>query len=438
MKIVIIGGGSAGTTCAFELRKLNKDVEITIIEKGYNLEYSPCALPYVLSGEIKKFKEIFIFKEEDYKKNKIDILLNSKVVEIDNKNKKIIYERQKQNNEINYDKLVLAFGSSCFIPPIKGVEKENYFVLKTIEDAKRISREIKKGETSVVVGAGLIGIELAASLAKKKENVYLIEAKETILSSLLDRDLSKKLKEYLENKNIKIYEKSEVKNILEKKIIVNKEKISFDKLFLCVGVKPNFDLVKDLKLNKGIQTNEYLETSEKNIYACGDCVESIEFNSNEKILSQLGTTAVRQAKLIAKNILGEKERFPRVMNNTVTKIGDLYVGCVGINEERAKEIGIKTISAKYSGNVRAGYYSQKEKITIKIVCDKKGIIIGGQIIGEEEVVGRLDLLALAIKNKNHVKELANLETCYNPASAPIFDPVTVTAEICLKKLNLVK
>ncbi len=436
MKVVIIGGGSAGTTCAFELRKLNKEAEITLIEKSSNLEYSPCALPYVLSEEIKSFENIFIFNKKDYEENNIDLLLNSEVKEIDTKYKKVILN----DKEINFDKLVIANGSSAFVPKIKGLENSDYMTFKTIEDAKEILKKVKPQDHSVVIGGGMIGVELVVSLMEKGNKVSLLETKENILPSLLDSDMSKKLKKYLEENNIEILEKSKIKEISSKKIILEEKEIQFDNIFLCTGVKANISLAKKtgLKVDKGIVVNEHLETSEKDVYACGDCVEAFEFNTNEKIFSQLGTTAVRQAKVIAKNILREKEKFPPVLNNTVSKIGEVYIGTVGMTNARAKELGIKTVSAKYTGNVRAEYYSEKEKITIKIVCNFDGEIIGGQIIGDSEVVGRLDLIALAIQKKVKIEELSKLETCYNPPSAPIFDPLTIVAEICLKKLNMIK
>ncbi len=437
MKVVIIGGGSAGTTCAFELRKLNKDVEITLIEKSSNLEYSPCALPYVLSGEIKSFDDIFIFSKKDYEENNINLRLNSEAEKIDTKNKKVILNKKE---ELGFDKLVIAIGGNVFVPKIKGLENIEYKTFKTIEDAKEISKKVKSKDNSVVIGAGMIGIELAVSLAEKGNKVSLIEAKKNILPNILDSDMSEKLKEQLEKKDIQIFEESKIKEVSNKKISLEKNEIEFDNLFLCTGVKANTSLAEKagLKIDKGIAVNEYLKTSNKDIYSCGDCVESSEFNTDKKIFSQLGTTAVRQAKFIARNILGEKEKFPHVLNNTISKIGEKYVGAVGITQKRAKELGIKTVSAKYTGCLRAEYYSDKEKITIKLICNLSGEIIGGQIIGDNEVVGRLDLLALAIQKKTKIEEIAKLETCYNPASAPIFDPLTITAEVCLKKLNMVR
>lgn len=434
MNIIIIGGGSAGTTCAFEIRKLDKNAKITIIEKTSNLEYSPCALPYVLSGEIKTFDDIFIFKREDYANNNIDLMLNSHVEQIDKTNKKI-----KLNNkqELNYDFLILATGSTSFIPPIKGIETTKFNVLKNIEDAKKIKNETKK---TAIIGAGMIGLELAVSLANKNKQISILETQQNILPNLLDEDVAEILNEHLKNNNIKTYMNENIQEIKTNKIITTNNEISFDELIICTGVRANTDLAKnaELETNKGIIVNEHMQTSNKNIFACGDCVESYEFNSNEKIMSQLGTTAVRQAKTIAKNISGQKEKFPQVLNNTISKIGDLYVGAVGINKKRATELNKKIITAKYTSHTRSEYYPSNEKITIKLICDETGILIGGQIIGDSEVIGRLDLIALAIQKKIKTQELANLETCYNPASAPIFDPLTITAEICNKKLKFLR
>ncbi len=196
-RIVIIGGASAGSTCAFELRKLNKNIEIVILEKSDYTQYSPCAMPYVLSGEIVDFDKIFILKKKDYESNNILLNLNSEVIEIDKKKRSILFKCNHEHKEISYDKLVIATGSSCYIPSIKGIETIDYFVLKNIDDAKKIASNIKPKTDSVIIGAGLIGVELATSLSAKGEKVTLIESKENILSSMLDSDMALKLKEFL-------------------------------------------------------------------------------------------------------------------------------------------------------------------------------------------------------------------------------------------------
>ncbi|MEM4336959.1 MAG: FAD-dependent oxidoreductase [Candidatus Woesearchaeota archaeon] len=438
MKVVIVGGGSGGTACAFELRKLNKDVDITIIEKNNYLYYSPCAIPYVLTGEIKNIRDIFLFKESDYKNNRINIMLNCEVFDIDSDKKKVFYSKKGKKESIEYDKLVIATGASNLTPQVEGIEKTEYFTLKDIDDAKKILKNIKKGSVSAVIGAGIVGMELAVCLRKRGEKVFILEEKEHILPNMLDKTISNFVKQYLEKEGIKIYEGKKIKKIKENNLIIGERKIKFDKLFICTGNKPNIEIAKKahLEINKAILVNEFLETSKKDIYACGDSVEFFEFNTNEKIVSGLGTTAVRQARVIAKNILGGKEKFNPIMNNSIAKIGNLYVGSVGLTEKRAIYLGKRVFAADYCSNVRAEYYPSKEKIIVRIVGDEKGSIIGGQIAGESEVVGRLDLLALAIQNKNHLSEIENLETCYNPPSSPIFEPLSIVAGLCIKKILL--
>lgn len=435
MKVVIIGGGSAGTTCAFELRKLNKDVEVIIVEKSNYTEYSPCALPYVLSGEIKSFNDVFIFTKHDYTDNKIRLMLNSEVKSIERENKKIVL---KDGSKLNYDVLVLSTGGACFVPPIKGINNADFKVLKTIDDAKAIKKSLLGSKNIIIIGAGMIGIELAASLIQKGKKIAILEACGSILPNLFDEDMSEILEDYLSSKHIIIRTGANITSVSKNKIFLIDDDIVYDQLVLCTGIIPNTKLAKDsgLEVDRGIVVNEFLQTSDKSIFACGDCVESYEYTSGKKLISQLGTTAVRQAKIIAKNILSKKDKFPRVLNNTVSKIGDLYFGSVGLKKRRAEELGLKVVSAKYTGNLRAEYYPSKENITIKLVCLDSGVIIGGQIIGHNEVIGRLDMLALAIQKKMNVKDIANLETAYNPASAPIFDPINIVASICQKKLDM--
>ncbi len=437
-KIIIIGGGAAGTTCAFELKKLDKEAEITIIERTGNLEYSPCALPYVLAGEINSFDDIFIFKKSDYDNNNINLLLNTAVTGIDKKKKKVNYKGEKGEGELTYDKLVLATGSIAKLPSIPGLEKSDPLVLKTIADAERISENIKSGDHSVVVGAGLVGLELAIALNKQKEKVTVLEAQDRPLPGILDKDMSDQVKQYLTETGVVLLLNTNIEQIEKEKAQLKEDSVSFDKLCVCAGMEANTSLAEQTGLDceEAIKVNDQLQTSDNNIYACGDCVYSTELNTNKKILSQLGTIAVRQGKTVARNILGQKEQAPAVVNNTITKMGELFVGSVGLTLEKARQEGWEAMAAKYSGEVRSEYYPPSSRITVKLISDKNGKLLGGQIIGREEVAGRMNMLSLAIGQGMTLDDLISTETCYNPASAPINEPVSVAAEIGKKKIRV--
>jgi NADPH-dependent 2,4-dienoyl-CoA reductase/sulfur reductase-like enzyme len=210
------------------------------------------------------------------------------------------------------------------------------------------------------------------------------------------------------------------------------------------GLSADLSLAKQigLKVNKGIIVNEYLETSKKNIYAVGDLVESINFVDNKKVLSQLATTAVSQAKVLAQNIIANKEKEEalnskrnKVLNASVSKFGNLIFASCGVKSDYCLQNNIKTISTFYKAEDKAHYYPKAKAMYVYLISDTKGKIIGCQIAGYHEVLGRLNMVSLAIIQGLTLEEFINLETCYNPALSPIFDPLIVTAEICLKKLK---
>ncbi len=423
MKVVIIGGGSAGTTVAFELRKIDKDIEITILEKTFNTEYSPCSLPYLISGEIESSDSIFVYKKEDYIQNNINLINGVEVIDIEEKKVKT-----STGENFEYDYLVLATGSAAKV--------SNCSTLKTLDDAARIKGNMPNYENVAIVGAGMIGLELANSLFLKGKKVTLLERESSLLPGLLDEDMSRIIEEEI---NFEFRAKINIIDISDFKIKTENEEIVFDKVFSCLGFVPNLELAKKAKisLNKGIIVDEFMKTSSKNIYACGDCVETVNLVTGEKTLSMMGNVAVKQGRIVAQNILENSEEFRGVLNNTITKIGSKYIGAVGINLKYAYGNNIKVLFSKYSTSVRSSYFSD-EKITVKLIFDSSGIIVGGQIIGDNEVVGRLNLLSMAISKKMTLNDLVDLETAYNPASAAIFDPIVVAAQVGLKKLKFLK
>lgn len=435
MKVVIVGGGTLGTTCAFELRKLNKDVDITIIEKGKHLQYSPCALPYLLSGEVKSLEDIFIFDKKDYITNGIDLNLETKVIDVDRDNKKVITQ---SSGSFDYDYLVLGLGSSKKEVSIKGLS-ENTLTYNNLNDFYKFEDYIKNNNVKniSVIGSGLIGTELAFSLLKLGYNVNLIEAKDSILPNLIDHEISDKLKKYFINQGMNVYLDSTVKEVKSDKVILDDLKLKSDLTFNCTGLKPNTKLADKigLKVNEGIIVDKNLRTNDLNIFAGGDCIESKSkfLSSNE--VSMLGTKAVRCAKVIAKNISGKDIELKPFLNSIVSKVGEKYVGSVGINSEYAKKNGLDVYSASYTTGVVSEYYDCDDKITYNILCDSDSKIIGCQIISDVNVSGRINTISIAIEREMTIDELSFVETCYNPGCAPINDPMTITCEILSKRLK---
>ena len=421
MNVVIIGGGTAGSTVAFYLRKLNKDVNITIVENSKFTQFSPCSLPYYITNEI---SDLFVFKEQDYKSANIDLRLNTDVSSIDKKNKVV----HTSAGNINYDKLVLATGTKNFIP-----DGFNGLTLKNPDDIFLIDKKCKKGKSIGIIGGGFIGVEMAYVLKQRGCEVSLFEATEQILPNL-DKDMSEYIKSYLESNGVSVYVGSIPKQ-KENAISVNNQSHTFDEIIISTGFVPNLDAAKELglKIDKGIVVDDYL-SADKDVYACGDCVVVKDFVLGNKIQAYFATHAVNQAEIVSENILGAKKKFHPVLNANISNIG-IYFGSVGISSKTAEKNGIKVISAKSKGTTKSDHHKHSKEIVAKIIVDSKGTLLGGQIIGGEDISGRINLLSLAIKKKNTIYDLAELETCYNPASTPIFDVIVKAARMCIRRMG---
>jgi NADH oxidase (H2O2-forming) len=432
-RVIIIGGGSAGTTTAFELRKLNKEIGITIIEQTKYTEYSPCALPYVIGREIYAPEKIFIYKIEDYANNDINLMLRTMVQGIDAKNKIVKILEEDRIVELKYDYLVLATGALSNIPKIQGLESSKYLLLKTIDDAREIMSD--RGRRVLIIGGGLIGVEVAGILSRDRQVTIVDSSK--LLNQILDEDMSSKVKYYLEASGITVKEDVVIDRIEDGKAFIGTDILRFDTLIISAGMKPNINIAKDaeIKTSKGIITDKNLRTSDKNIYACGDAIESISGINGKNTISMLGSTAVKQAKIVAANILGIDKKSIPVFTPTISKTKELIIGSTGITEAQAEKLGIKTINSIVTGNTKAEYYPFGKQIIVKLISDLEGNLFGAQIIGQEDVAGRINTITMALQKQATLDDLCNLETVYNPAIAPAFDPIVIAAEICRKKIN---
>lgn len=439
MRIVVIGSGTAGSNFALFARKLDRKAEIIVIGKEKTMQYSPCALPFVLSGKIPKLENIIVFPNEFYEKQKIQMMLNTEAREIDRKRKVVITDK----GEVPYDKLILATGSKAFIPPIKGVESEGVFTLKRMDDVKKIQAYLKerKPKKAVVIGAGLIGLEGAVAFRELGLEVVVVELLEHLLPTMLDKDIASIVQSHLEEKGIEFKFGVAVSEILGnpvRAVKIGEEEIEADLVLVATGVRANVDLARKagLEVNRGIVVDEYLRTSDPDIYAIGDCAEVFDAVTGERTLSQLGTTAVRMAKVAAENVFGKGIKFRPVFNTAITELFDLEIGTFGITQERANREGIDVVVGKFKGSTKPEYYPGGKPIIVKLIFRKEDkSLIGAQIVGGERVWGRIMALSFAAQKGATVEDIAYGETAYAPPISPTIDPITVAAEMALRKFK---
>ncbi len=443
MKIVIVGGGAGGISTASNIRKLDEECEIIVLTRDNKIAYSPCAIPYVLSGTIKSFDDIIMRTPEDYKAKGIDIITEVEVTAVDNKAKTVTYVGNSKETKIKYDKLVLATGGKPFVPPMEGVDLEGVYQIRNIDDGIRVQEAMKDAKTAIVTGAGLIGIEIAFALMRQGINVTLSEMMPQIVPRSLDKDMSDILVSYLESEGINVVLGKPITKLIgdkkvEKACFDDEEIIDADMVILATGVRAELDLARMAGCEIGrwaILVNDRMETSVDDIYAVGDCVESKDLILGFNTISQLGTTAVRESKTLARTICNKKSKFNPVLNSMVSKVGKLEFGAVGYTTTFAQQNRIRPVVQKVEALTRARYYPNAKPMDIKVICDGNGTIIGCQIIAEERVAERIDTMTLAITEGLTCFDLSNMEFAYAPPVSMVTDPLIIAVEEVSKKFN---
>ena len=382
--LVIIGGVAAGTKAAAKARRESPDLKISLYTEGKFISYSACGMPYYIEDLIKDYRKLLVRSVEDFKaEENIDIYTEHKVTKILPDKKKIIVEnvQNKSKFEVEYTKLLLATGAKPFVLNIEGVNLDNVFTLRHIEDGIAIKNAVAEANKAVIVGCGNIGVEMAQAFYNCGIDTTLIELANQILP-YLDQEIASQVQKYLEEKGIKIIPNDGVKRIIRNQdnkatgIETNSGKIlDADIVLLAIGVRPNVEIAKEAGVEigetGGIKINERLETNIPDIYAAGDCVEEINIITGRPTLASLGSIANKQGRIAAINITGGQAEFKGILISTVTKVFDYTVAKTGISEKEAKLYGFDYETALVPHKDKSGYYPGAEKITIKLIADKK-------------------------------------------------------------------
>ncbi len=444
-KIIIIGAHAAGLDAASAARKTDRTAEITLITKEKKTAYSRCGLPFVLGGHIPTFDDLVVFPERFYKMMKLNLLTETTVTSIDAKAKTVeIQDKSGNKKSLSYDNLVLTTGAYPFVPPIKGREKRGVYVVRTIEDGEEINEALKTAKSAVIVGAGLIGLEVAVACIERGLKTTVVEFLPYVLPVLLDKGMADRVQEMLEEKGMRIIVGKGAEEILGTDkvngVLVAGEKIPADLVVVATGVRANVELAKnagiELGEKKAIKTNLRMETNIKGIYAAGDCAETINLITCRPTMSQLGTTAVKQAKVAGTNAAGGYAMFSGAMGSWITRLFDTEIGGTGLTEFMAGRAGIETVSGTIASKTRADYFPGALPIRIKLIAEKETAkIIGAQIIGGEEVTQRINALSFVIQNGMTVRDLEKAETCYAPPVCETWEPMVLAAEMVLRKLR---
>lgn len=440
MHIVIVGAGAAGLTLASNLRKNDEEMEIIVFTKSEDIAYSPCAIPLVLGGCIKSFDDIIMHEASYYLEKNIEIDLSSTVTGVNSTKKTISYKKDSDTITMTYDKLVLATGSELVTPEFDIDDMNNVHSLANINDGRIIQESIKDKKDIVFISNLSIGIESAYELASKGYNVTFLEQSYSILPLFLDEEISDKLvklnNEVQFERNVNVT--SITTNNSKKEIHYDDKKITADVVILPSNKVPSTTLAKQAGCEIGnfaVKINKYLETSVEDVYAIGDCVEVTSHITGTPTLSPAGTTAVRQAMILANNLTGNKLTFDPVVNTVVSYVGDYYYASSGITESFANMIEMPVVSSYLETCQMARYYPKNNKLYVKLICKCDGTVVGCQMLSKGDLSSRIDVLSFIITENMKCDELVQKEFSYTPSLAMVVNPLVKIASDVTKKID---
>ena len=428
MKIIIIGGVAGGMSAAARLRRLDEKSDIIVIEKSGYVSFANCGLPYYIGGVIKEKDNLLLETPSTLKeKFNLDVRVKSEAVSINREKKEIKIKNIETNDEYteSYDKLLISTGAKPFVPDIKGLEEAGYLTLRNIEDMEKISSCIDSDgyKNAVIIGGGFIGLETAENLKHKNINVTIIEKADQVMAPL-DPEMASFIHGEIKRRNIALYLNSditEISNSGKKKIIKLKsgEVVETDIIIASIGVVPDSELAKNAGLkmsSKGaVEVDEYLKTSDSDIYAAGDVIEIKNAVTGQKALVPLAGPANKQGRTAADNILGREEKYTGTIGTSIMKFFNMTAASTGVNEKYLKKQDINYKSLFIIKADHAGYYPGASDIYFKILFEPEtGKIFGAQAVGEKGADKKIDIIATAILGNISVYKLKDLETAYAP------------------------
>jgi len=454
-KILVIGGNATGLKAAVRIKRLDPAADVTIIEKAEFISYAACGLPYYVEDIVSDHQELIktpvgVVRDPGFFKAVKGVAVHHKTCaeEIDRKTKKVI-ARHTETGEVKeffYDKLVLALGGVPVVPQIEGINLQNIFNLSKLEDGIAIKTLVSAGKIKkvVIVGAGLIGMEMAEAFHKRGAEVTIVEMLDEVLPTLLDRDMGLILGTYLKGKKIAVNTSERVIRFVGdnavRKVITDKNELTTDLVLVAIGVRPQVDLAKKAGLALGetgaIQINEFLQTSDSDIYAGGDCVENTHRITGKKVFVPMGSTANKHGRIIADHIAGKGLPFPGVLGTAIVKILGFNVARTGLSEKEARAQGYDVDIVICPGADRPHFYPGKANIIIKLIAEKReGRLLGAQIIGPGDVAKRIEVAVTALSFGGSVKDIAQLDLAYAPPFSPAMDNIITAANVMQNKLQ---
>lgn len=425
MKVVVIGCTHAGTAAVKSMLNNNKDIEVNVYERNDNVSFLSCGIALYVGGIVKDVNGLFYSSPEELRQLGANVFMEYNVEAIDY-DKKTVTVKNLTTNEISidsFDKLVLSTGSWPIIPRIPGISSSNVLLSKNFNQANEIIDQAKHAQKIVVVGAGYIGVELAEAFELLGKEVVLIDGEERIMPKYLDEEFTYHAQKAFTDNGVKLALGEKVDSFITSNDLVthiktNKATYETDLVIMCIGFRPNDTLYKGIletTPNGALITNEYMQTSNPDVFACGDNANIIYNPTDEVRYIPLATNAVRMGTLVGLNIKDQHVPYVGTQGTSGIKIYDLNISSTGLTEGVAQQAGIEYETITIHDHNRPEFMPSYDDVLLKLVYEKHTKrLLGGQILSKYDLTAQMNILSLAIQNKMTIEQLAFADFFFQP------------------------
>jgi NADPH-dependent 2,4-dienoyl-CoA reductase/sulfur reductase-like enzyme len=448
MRLVVIGGVAAGTKAASRSRRVDPDLEITVYQEEPEISISECGLPYLISGVVEDRNALVARTPEEFAEKDIEVLVRHRVEKINPEDKALTVRNLQTGEEFedSYDRLIIATGARAVLPPIEDVDLEGVFVLRFLSDTDAITKYIKEHspKKAAIIGAGYIGLEVAENLKELGMEVALVEAVDRAASDY-GLEIAEKVEEHLKEKGVNVFTGAKVEAFVSSEdgrvraIRFGEEEIEAELVITGTGIEPEVELAREAGVKIGetgaIRVDKHLRTNLPDVWAAGDCVESVNLVTGKATWVPLGDTANQMGRIVgtnaAKGFSAEDTllEFPGILGTGVFKVFDLGVAKTGLSEEDAESAGFEVVTAAVDSIDKAGYFPGSRPTFIKLIADgTTGRLLGAEIAGGN-ADKYVDICATAIWGKLSYPDLVNLDLAYAPPFGPVLSPIIQAASV---------
>lgn len=452
LRIVVIGANAAGAKAASKAKRMNPGAEVTLIDRGNFISYGACGIPYYVSDTVADLQELMstpvgVVRDPTFfrKVKGVHVITATEAVGLDRRARTVhlVEKGSSRAYSLEYDRLVLATGSSPSVPPLKGRDLANILTVKAIEDAQLLKERAVAGTRGCIVGGGLIGLEMAEALRQKGVEVTLVEMRDQLLPGVLDPEMASLVEKHVRHNGVEVVTSCRVLGFegsgAVSSVLTEGGEIPADLVVLAPGVTPNVTLAREAGLAIGptgaIAVDARMATSDPAIYACGDCCETTHLLTGKRVYLPLGSTANKQGRVAGINAAGGQATFAGILGTSILRVFSINAGRTGLTETEARAEGYDVETVLSPAPDRAHFFPGAKPIALKLVADRStGRILGLQAVGEGAVDKRLDAAAAAITFGATADQLSQLDLAYAPPYSAAMDNLIVAADILKNKL----